>query len=34
MNKVSFVLNDFVENFKLAQVLNLEPVQDVAPLNL
>ena len=34
MNKVSFVLNDFVENFKLAQVLNLEPTQDVAPLNL
>jgi len=25
VNKVSFVLNDFVENFKLAQVPNLEP---------
>jgi len=34
VNKVSFVLNDFVENFKLAQVPNLEPAQDVAPLNL
>ena len=34
MNKVSFVVNDFVENFKLAQVPNLEPAQDVAPLNL
>ena len=34
MNKVSFVLNDFVENFKLALVLNLERAQDVVPLNL
>ena len=34
VNKVSFVVNDFVENFKLAQVPNLEPAQDVAPLNL
>ena len=34
MNKISFVLNDFVENFNLAQVLNREPAQDVAPLTL
>ena len=34
MNKVSFVLNDFVVNFNLAQVPNLEPTQDVVPLNL
>ena len=34
MNKVSFVLNDFVENFNPAQVPNLEPAQDVAPLSL
>ena len=34
MNKVYFVLNGFVENFNLAQVLNREPAQDVAPLTL
>ena len=34
MNKVSFVLNDFVLNFNLAQVPNREPAQDVAPLAL
>ena len=34
MNKVSFVLNDFVLNFNLAQVSNREPAQDVAPLAL
>ena len=34
MNKVSFVLNDFVLNFNLAQVPNREPAQDVAPLTL
>ena len=34
MNKVYFFLNVFVENFNLAQVLNREPVQDVAPLTL
>ena len=28
------VLNDFVENFNLAQVPNREPAQDVAPLTL
>ena len=34
MNKVPFVLNDFVRNFNLAQVPNREPTQDVAPLTL
>ena len=34
MNKVYFVLNGFVGNFNLAQVLNREPAQDVAPLTL
>ena len=34
VNKVSFVLNDFVENFNLAQVSNREPTQDVMPLTL
>jgi len=34
VNKVSFVLNDFVLNFNLAQVSNREPAQDVAPLAL
>ena len=34
MNKVYFVLNGFVGNFNLAQVLNRRPAQDVAPLTL